>query len=132
MTEVTAKLNHLRMAPRKVRLVADLIRGKSSVIAVNQLKFLTKKAGGPILKLLNSALANAKNRDLGGENFYIQQIIIDEGPSLKRQRPRAMGRSNMIKKRTSHITLILNSKTEVKKEKKVEDKKVVTKKDKKI
>ncbi|MBI3458811.1 50S ribosomal protein L22 [Candidatus Azambacteria bacterium] len=112
MSEVKASLNHLRMAPRKVRLVADLIRGKSIVTAVNQLRFLVKKAGGPILKLLNSAIANAKNLNLSNENFYIKQIIIDEGPALKRQRPRAMGRSNMIKKRTSHVTLVLNSKEE--------------------
>lgn len=109
--KIIAKLKHLRMAPRKVRLVADLIRGMDVQEAQKQLKFLNKKAALPLLKLLNSAIANAKhNFNLEKENLYISQILVDGGPSLKRWMPRAMGRATPILKRTCHITLLLDQK----------------------
>jgi len=105
---ITAKLNYLRIAPRKVRLVANLIKGLDVTEAQTQLKFLPKRAAGPILKLLKSAIANAKhNFNLTEENLYIAKITIDQGPSLKRWMPRAMGRATPIMKRTSHLTIVL-------------------------
>lgn len=106
--EVTAKLRYLRIAPRKVRLVADLIRGKNVEQATHILSFTRKRAAKPILKLLNSAIANAINNfQLKKENLYIDKITVDEGPKLKRWRPRARGVAYEIQKKTSHITLVL-------------------------
>ena len=108
---VTAKLKHLRISPRKVRLVADLIRGLTVREAEKQLKFLTKRAARPVLKLLDSAVANAQNNaNLAKEGLFISKIVVEVGPSLKRWRPRAMGRATPIMKRTSHITLVLEEK----------------------
>ncbi len=105
---ITAKLSYLRISPRKVRLVTDLIKGLSVMEAEKQLKFLTKKATKPVLKLLGSAAANAKSKaNLVKENLYVSNVIVGGGPTLKRWRPRAMGRATPIMKRTSHITLIL-------------------------
>lgn len=113
---VTAKLRYLRMAPRKVRLVADLIRGKSVEEAQNILNFTQKRAALPILKLLKQAIANAKNNfHLDEKNLYISKITVNEGPKLKRVFPRARGQADVIQKKTSHITLILE---EIKKTKK--------------
>ena len=107
--KVAAKLRHLRIAPRKIRLVADLIRGKKALEAQTLLRFTTKKSATPILKLLNSALSNAKhNFQLEEGNLYISQITVDEGPKLKRWQPRARGRVSEIQKKTSHVTLMLN------------------------
>jgi len=115
---VTAKLRHLRIPPRKVRLVADLIRGKRAEEAQNILNFTIKKAAFPLLKLLRSALANAKNSfQLDESNLYISKILVDEGPKYKRWRARARGSANLIQKKTSHITIILDE--IVKKAKKV-------------
>jgi len=108
---ITAKLKHLRISPRKVRLVADLIRGLDVMAAESQLKFLTKRSAAPVLKLLSSAIANAlKNYGLAKENLYVSDIKVDSGPSLKRWRARAMGRAAAILKRTSHITITLKEK----------------------
>jgi len=117
--EVTAKLRYLRIAPRKVRLVADLVRGKSVEEAAHILNFTRKRAAKPILKLLNSAIANAShNFQLKKENLYISKIVVDEGPKLKRWRPRARGVAYEIQKKTSHITLVLaESKAKAKNEK---------------
>lgn len=106
--KVTAKLKHLRIAPRKARLVVDLVRGKSVEQAQRILNFTVKKSASPVLKLLKSAIANAKNNfQLQESNLYIEKIIVDEGPKLKRWRPRARGQAYPIEKKTSHITLIL-------------------------
>jgi len=106
---VIAKLNYLRIAPRKVRLVADLIRGKSVEEAQNILNFLAKKSAFPLLKLLNSAIANAKNNfQLEKSNLYISKITINEGPKLKRWRARARGVAAEIQKKTSHVTIVLD------------------------
>ena len=112
---VTAKLRYLHIAPRKVRLVADLIRGKTVEQAQEILNFTIKRASVPLLKLLKSALANAKNTSIANlDNLYISKITVDEGPKLKRWRPVSRGRAFEIQKKTSHVTLILD---EIKKEK---------------
>jgi large subunit ribosomal protein L22 len=103
-----AKLRYLRIAPRKVRLVADLIRGKSVNEAETILNFTPKKAALPLLKLLKQAIANAKNLGLEKEKLFISKILVDEGPKLKRVMPRARGQANIIQKKTSHITLLLD------------------------
>jgi len=114
---VTARLRYLRIAPRKVRLVADLIRGKSVEEAQTVLSFTTKKAAQTLLKLLNSAIANAKNLELDPANLYIAKILVDEGPKYKRWIARARGRADQIQKKTSHVTIVLDEIT--KKPKKV-------------
>jgi len=106
---VTAKLRHLRITPRKVRLVADLMRGKKVEEAQNILNFTIKKAASPLLKLLRSAVANAKNSfRLDESNLYISKILVDEGPKYKRWRARARGSADLIQKKTSHVTIILD------------------------
>ena len=106
---VTAKLRYLRIAPRKVRLLADLVRGKSVEKAQAILNFTIKKSSEPMLKLLNSAAASAKNNfHLDPANLYISKITVDEGPKHKRWRPRARGQAYPIQKKTSHITIGLD------------------------
>ena len=106
---VIAKLRYLRIAPRKVRLVVDLIRGKRIEEAQNILNFTIKKAALPLLKLLRSAAANAKNNfQLDESNLYIAKILVDEGPKYKRWRARSRGRAAEIQKKTSHITVVLD------------------------
>ena len=113
--EIFAKLRHLRIAPRKVRLAADMIRGKSASQALIILKHTPKRAARPMAKLLQSAIANAKNNfQLNEDNLYIFKLLVDEGPKLKRWRPRAMGRAYEIQKKTSHITLVLKERENVK------------------
>lgn len=103
----TAKLSYLRMAPRKVRLVASMIKGLSINEAEAQLMLNSKKASEPILKLLRSATANAKNKGIEANNFVIKDIRVDGGPMLKRFMPRAQGRAAMIQKKSAHITLVI-------------------------
>lgn len=119
---VSAKLNNLRISPRKVRLVAGLIRGLKVSEAQKQLNFLGKRSADPILKLLNSAVANAKNNaKMSEENLVVSEIFVDGGPVLKRHMPRAFGRAFAIRKRTSHITLILADKEAKKAAKEVKE-----------
>ena len=107
---VTAKLRYLRIAPRKVRLVADLLRGKSVEEAQNILNFTQKRTAKPFSKLLKQGISNAKNNfQMEEKNLYISTILVDEGPKLKRIRPRARGQANEIQKKTSHITIILEN-----------------------
>jgi len=107
----TAKLRYLRIAPRKVRLVADLIRGKSVEEAQIILNFTQKRAASPILKLLKQATTNAKNNfQLKEENLFISKILVNEGPKLKRVFPRARGSADTIQKKASHIILVLEEK----------------------
>ena len=104
----TAQLRYLRIAPRKVRQVADLIRGKTVEEAQTILNFTIKKVAQPLLKLLKSAIASAiHNYQLEESNLYISKITVDEGPKLKRWRARARGVASEIQKKTSHITLVL-------------------------
>jgi large subunit ribosomal protein L22 len=106
---VKAKLNNLRIAPRKVRLVADLIRGKKVEDALNQLDYLVKGAAEPMKKLLNQAVANAENNfKLKKEDLYVSSIIVDGGVTLKRWLPRSRGRADQLLKESSHITLELD------------------------
>lgn len=105
---VNAKLSYLRMGPRKVRLVADMIRGKRVNRAVEMLTLSRKLAARPILKLLNSAIANAKhNFNLKLDNLVLTTIMVDGGPMLKRWMPKAHGRATPVRERTSHISLTL-------------------------
>ncbi|MFA7654212.1 MAG: 50S ribosomal protein L22 [Candidatus Magasanikbacteria bacterium] len=107
---VTAKLRFLRVGPRKVRLVVDLIRGRKALKAVDTLSLLNKGAARPVLKLLKSALANAKhNFKLEPEQLRIKAVSVDGGPVLKRWMPRAQGRATPIRERTSHINLVLET-----------------------
>ena len=103
----------VRIAPRKARLVVDLIRGKQVGEAVAILN-LTPKAASPIVeKVLKSALANAEhNYEMDVNNLVVAQAFVEEGPTLKRFRPRAMGRASQINKRTSHITIVVSEKKE--------------------
>lgn len=103
MFKAKAQLNYLRISPRKVRQAADLIRGLSVVEAEQQLRFCAKRPAEPILKLLKSAIANAHN----APNLYVLEIRVNPGPTLKRWRARARGMAAMIRKRTSHIIIIL-------------------------
>lgn len=107
--QVKASLNNLRIAPRKVRMIADVIRRKKAEDARDVLQFLRKKGGMPMLKLLNSALANATNNfQLDAKNLYVSRITVDEGRKLKRWMPRARGRAAEIQKKTSFITIVLD------------------------
>lgn len=107
--EVRARLRFLRMAPRKVRSVADLIRRLKVADAEYQLQFMSRDAALPILKLLKSAIANAENNNkLKKDNLFVKSVFVDQGPVLKRYRPRAFGRAAEIKKRSAHITIILD------------------------
>jgi len=109
--EVRAVGKYLRVSPYKVRLVADLVRGKKVDEALTILKFLPKKGGRLINKTLRSAVANAENtQSIDVDTLFIKTILVDEGPKLKRWRPRAMGRATRILKRTSHITMVLAEK----------------------
>ncbi len=109
--EVTARLRHLQASPQKVRLVADLIRGRDVQEAVNTLQMTNKYAAKPMEKLLKSAIANAENREnpLDIDELYVKEIFVDPGPSLKRLRPAPQGRAYRILKRQSHITIKLDT-----------------------
>src|SRR5262249_22189662 len=103
--EVIAHARKIQMSPRKVRLVAGLVRGLDVNVADAQLRFLPKGASTPVRKLIASAVANAvHNFKLAPERLFVKRITVDGGPVLKRMRPRAMGRGAAIKKRSSHIT----------------------------
>lgn len=109
--QAKAVARNVRIAPRKARLVIDLIRGKSVEEAFAILRF-TPRAASPIIeKVLKSAVANAEhNYNLDTTNLVVESAFVDEGPTLKRYMPRAMGRASRINKRTSHITLVVNEK----------------------
>ena len=106
--EVKAKLRFLRMSPRKVRYVVDQVRGRRVEDAINILTVGKRGACKPVKKLINSAIANAmETGKIDVDNLYIDKIFVDEGPTMKRYRPRAMGRATTIRKRTSHVTVVL-------------------------
>ena len=107
--EVTAKLRFVRVGTQKARLVADSIRGKNVNEALRTLAFMPKKPAELLKKLLVSAVANAEDKKvIDVDNLYVKTVHIDEGPDLKRYRPRAQGRAFEIRKKTSHINLILD------------------------
>ena len=113
ITSAKAMARTVRIAPRKARLVMDLIRGKQVGEALAILKF-TPKAGSPIIeKVLKSAIANAEhNFDLDLESLYVSEAYVNEGPTIKRFRPLAKGSASPINKRTSHITVVVSEKEE--------------------
>lgn len=102
---------YIRISSRKVKVVIDLIRGKSVNEAMGILMYTPKAAAEPVMKLLKSAVANAENNmNLAAEDLYVAEVFANQGPTLKRFRPRAQGRASRIRKRTSHITIILDQK----------------------
>ncbi|MDO4397482.1 MAG: 50S ribosomal protein L22 [Oscillospiraceae bacterium] len=105
--EATAKATYIRIAPRKVKIVLDLIRNKPTDEAMAILKHTPKAACEPLEKLLKSAIANAENKNMDVTRLYISECSVDQGPTLKRIRPRARGSANRINKKTSHINLVL-------------------------
>jgi large subunit ribosomal protein L22 len=107
-----ASLFQYRQSPRKVRLVADMIRGKDINTALTILTLVPKKAGLPIKKLLQSAISNAKNSGADIDTLVVKEMRVDGGVVMKRQMPRAFGRAYVINKRTSHINLVLDTKEE--------------------
>ena len=121
--EVKAQLNGLRIAPRKVRAITNLLKGKDVVYALNQMEFLMKRPVLPLMKLLNSAIANAENNfSMVKNNLYIKEFLVDEGIKLKRYRPKAQGRAGEIQKKTSKVRLILDERVAGLKRKAVEKK----------
>jgi len=140
--EVKARLSNLRSAPRKVRLVADLIRGKKVAVAQSILTFTVNQAARPMLNLLNSAVASAKNNfHLNETDLTVLRVMVDEGPKMKRSHPMSRGRAFPILKRTSHIVIILSDmiptttetkESEAKTEIKKETKKTTVKKEKTV
>lgn len=112
----TARLSYTRQSARKVRKVADVVRGMPVMAARAQLSFMPQKAGATLLKLLNSAIANAVNNfDATAENLYIKTLLVNVGPTLKRYRPRSQGRAFGILKRSSSIDIVLADRTPGKK-----------------
>lgn len=100
---------YIRISSRKVKIVIDLIRGKSVREAEAILRYTPKAASEPVLKLLNSAVANAENNlELNRDDLYVAEVYANQGPTLMRYRPRAHGRASRIRKRTSHITIVLD------------------------
>ncbi|OGM97298.1 MAG: 50S ribosomal protein L22 [Candidatus Yanofskybacteria bacterium RIFCSPHIGHO2_01_FULL_39_8b] len=112
MSEVTAKLNNLRIAPRKVRAVVNMLKGKNVVEVIAQLEYYVRGSVEPIKKLINSAIANAENNfNMVKENLYVKEITVNEGIKLKRFRAKGFGRAAAIQKKTSHIKIVLDERT---------------------
>lgn len=110
-TVSTAKLKFMRVPPRKARWVADTIRGKNVNFAKNQLALTEKKAARDLSQLLTSAIANAtQSGKVDPDMLFIKEIMVNEGPTIKRFKPRAQGRATRINKRTSHVTIVLGEK----------------------
>lgn len=106
-----ASLKNYRQSPRKVRLVADLVRGKNVSQALTELKFLPKRASEVMIKLVSSAIANAENNfKVSADDLVVKEIEVNEGITLKRYRPRARGVAKRINKRTSNVNVLLGTK----------------------
>ncbi|ADH61615.1 ribosomal protein L22 [Thermoanaerobacter mathranii subsp. mathranii str. A3] len=106
--EARAIARYVRISPRKVRLVLNLIRGKHVDEALTILRFTPKRASGIVAKVLKSAIANAENNHgMNRDNLYVAKAVADEGPTMKRIFPRARGRADIMRKRTSHITIVV-------------------------
>ena len=115
--EARATAKFVRMSPRKIRQIVDLIRGKDVEESLNALQFMKRAARVPVEKTLRSAVANVFNNDpeaahVEPSDLYVKEAFVDEGPTMKRFRPRAMGRATMIRKRTSHITIVVGAKAD--------------------
>jgi large subunit ribosomal protein L22 len=107
--EVKAKLRYARVGTQKARVVADLVRGKDVNEAIKSLTFMKKKSAFMIKKLIESAVANAEDRKvIDVDNLYVKAITVDQGPSMKRFRPRAQGRAFPVLKKMSHINVVLD------------------------
>lgn len=112
--ESKAVAKYIRISPRKARQVVDLIRGKNVDEAAAILKFTPNRATEPVSKALHSAVANAEhNANLNKDNLIVAKVFVDEGPTLKRFKPRAMGRADRMLKRSSHITVVVSEREEV-------------------
>jgi large subunit ribosomal protein L22 len=110
--QAVATLKMLRSTPQKTRLVADLIRGQGISEAENLLRYANRRAAKPLLKLLQSAKANAvNNHDMFEDSLFVAGIEVNEGPTLKRYLPRARGRADLLRKRTCHITITLEERS---------------------
>jgi large subunit ribosomal protein L22 len=108
MNESRATLKYLRIAPRKVRIVCDLVRNKNAAEALNLLRFAVKRGAEPVYKLVDSAISNATtNHSMDADELFVKEIYVGEGPTLRRFKQRAMGRATRVNKRTSHITVVL-------------------------
>lgn len=107
MNLVKAQLKNYRQSPRKVRLIADAVRGKNVEDAIATLSFIQKRSSLPIKKLIDSALANAKDLSLPTDSLIVKEISVNSGRILYRSRPRSRGMANRIRKRTSHVNVIL-------------------------
>jgi len=108
-----ATAKYVRVSARKMRLVADMVRGKGVADARTVLAFSTKNAAQVVTKVVGSAVANAENNhDMSADELFISRILVNEGPTLKRIRPRAMGRAFRVRKRTCHVTVELTSRKE--------------------
>ena len=109
-----AILRRARVSPQKARLVANLVRGCDVDEALSKLTFTRKKTAPMLKKLIESAIANAENQDpeIDIDDLYVKTVMVDQGPSLRRYRPRAMGRATPVKKQTSHITVVLATREE--------------------
>lgn len=105
--EIKASGKYMRISPQKVRKIVGAVKGKPVEIGLNELKFMPQKAAGLVEKILRSAIANADQHDVDVDSLVIKNIVVDEGPMLKRFRARARGRASRILKRTSHITVIV-------------------------
>jgi len=109
---ITAQLNNYRQSPRKVRVVANLLKGKQVDNALTILKFTSKRASGPIASLVESAIANGKaNAGASRENLFVKEIRVDQGVTMHRRMPRARGSAYPINKRTSHVSIVLEDKS---------------------
>ncbi len=128
MTQIKAQLNGLRISPRKVRLLVGLIKRKDVQIALDQLAHMAKRPSVPLVKLLESAIANAENTyKLNRDTLFIKEMFVDEGVKLKRYRPKGFGRTSPIEKKTSRVSVVLEAR-----EPKVEAKKPEAKAEKKV
>jgi large subunit ribosomal protein L22 len=113
MAEAKAILRHVHIGPRKARLIIDLIRGQKVEQAMNTLRFMPQHAAKTVEKLLKSAVANAENKEIGDpDDLFVSQVFVNGGRVTKRFQPRAMGRAFTIRKRSSHITIVLSNHNE--------------------
>ena len=108
--ETIVKVKYIKQSPKKIRFVLNEIRGEKVTSALNKLENLNKKAAVFISKAIKSGLSNLKSGDISNDNFFIKEAYVGQGPVMKRFRPAAMGRATSIRKRTSHLTIIISNK----------------------
>lgn len=114
MADVKVKTRFIRVSPRKIRSIIDLVRGMKVDSALDQLNFIGKKAAIPVIKTLKSGIAAAKEKNLDSNSLWIKEVFCDSGPFLKRQILLSRGRASPIKKRMSHLTVVLSEQPKVK------------------